>query len=240
MKSIHLGILCILISAVSSARALEFFREVEFPARQVFVPEGFDDNDSIQFIVHGEFPNNCFQMGFINTEFDAETNKIFVKLSAYEYNGQCSEFPSPFHQVVHVGLLGKAGSYGIYDKKTGIYLGALTVQKSAANGAGTDEIPYAPLQDAFFNQNNGKTELIMRGDYPWSCLKISDVDVKVQKDVVVVLPKVVRDPSVKCEVGHTPFEEKREVSVKLPAHEFLLHVRTNGGQAINKMVHPLN
>jgi len=239
MKSFYtLVVFLCSLTAIAQAQSTEFFREVDYPVSQVFIPEGFDDNDAIQFVVQGNFPNSCYQVGNLDTQLDTETNKLYVKLTAYEYKGKCSEFPSPFHLEVYAGLLGRAGSYGVYDKNTGLYLGALNVEKAKPVGAGTDEITYAPILDAFLNQSAEKNELVIRGAFAWSCLKVSKVKVIVQRDVVVVLPEVGKIEGEKCVVEHTPFEEKVIVSDPLPKKEFLLHARSSGGQAINKMVHP--
>ena len=32
---------------------------VQAPIDKVFVPLGFDDNDKVELIIHGQFPNTC-------------------------------------------------------------------------------------------------------------------------------------------------------------------------------------
>ena len=228
-----------IVSLISlSAHATEFFRRVEYPIESVFIPEGFDNNDSVQIVIHGKLPNSCYQVGYTSTELDQETNKLYISLVAYEYVGECSEYGAPYHLPVHAGLFRKAGSYGVYDKKSGIYLGSLTVGKAKAGPGGTDELDYAPVLDGFLNDTPKGKELVIRGAFNWSCLEISDIKVIPQQNVVVVLPQMKRNPEVKCAVGEFGYEVKRAITEKLPKGEFLLHVRSMGGQSINKVVLP--
>ena len=220
------------------ASAMEFFRRVEFPIESIFVAEGFDNNDSVQFLIHGKLPNSCFQIGYTSTELDQDTNKLYVSLVAYEYVGKCSEYGAPYHLTVQAGLFRKEGSYGIYDKKSGQYLGALNIGKAKSGPGGTDEFEYAPVTDSFLNDTANGKEIVLRGVFNWSCLEISEVKMVPQQTVVVVLPQMKRNPDKKCEVGEFAYEVKKPVTIKLPSREFLLHVRSMGGQSINKLVHP--
>lgn len=216
--------------------AVEYFKTIHHPIEGVFVPNGFDDNDSVQFVIHGNFPSSCFQVGTVNTELDAETGKLSVDLRAYQYVGDCSKYPSPFHLVVHVGLLRKAGSYGIYDRSNNRYLGAIEIEKAKPGSAGTDERGYPPVLDAFLQNSGDGQELVLRGVVPWSCLGVGEIKIIPSAKVVVVLPQLVQRAGEKCEVGEFAYEIKRAVTEPLPRGEFLLHVRSMGGQSVNKMI----
>lgn len=237
MRTALLFIVSIVTFLSQSAQALEFFRRVEYPIESVFIPEGFDNNDSVQLVIHGKLPNSCYQIGYTSTELDQDTNKLYVSLIAYEYVGECSEYGAPYHLTVQAGLFRKAGSYGVYDKKSGVYLGGLTIGKAKAGPGGTDELDYAPVLDGFLNETANGKELVVRGVFNWSCLEIGDIKIMPQQDVVVVLPQTKKNPDVKCVVGEFGYEVKRPVTEKLPKGEFLLHIRSMGGQSINKVVH---
>ena len=230
----------VLLSWVMSTtlNAAELVGEVEQPISKAYIPVGFDVDDSAQFMVMGKFKNSCFQMGTIFTSVDRQKKRIEVQLTGYEYKGKCLDTEVSFYQVVPLGVIGIEGQFQVYDRVSKNKLGVLELNQVSDTEMGTDDFLYAPLLDAYLIERpaSGKKILALQGVFHDSCLKLKEVKMALHGDVLVVSPTIHRPNNAGCQNGNFPF--RREVLVKesLP-DTFLLHVRSMGGQAINKMVY---
>lgn len=229
---------CLVLVFVSPVFAVELVGEIEQPITQAYIPKGFDSDDSAQFMVVGKFKNACFQMGTIFTSVDRQKKRIEVQLTGYEYSGECLDTEVSFHQVVPLGVIGIPGKFQVFDRVSKTRLGFLEFAKAGEGGAGTDRFNYAPLIDAYLvdRPKAGKRFLVLKGVFHDSCLSIKDVELQAQGDVLVVLPTIHKLAQNGCRSGDFPFEKAIFLKEALP-EEFLLHVRSMGGQAINKMVY---
>lgn len=214
----------------------DFTQEVEQPLTQAFIPIGFDDNDSVQIVVAGKFKNSCFQMGTYSSLVDDAKKTIEIRVTAYEYGGRCLQVEVPFYHTVYLGLVGEVASYSVVDATSGKKLGALNIAKAPPSGTGTDADTYAPLLDAYLTPDkNGKDSLVLNGIFPDNCVQMERVDLLPYETVLVVLPKILRKDTGHCKTGEFPFRKTVPVTTVLP-QRFLLHVRSMGGQAINKII----
>lgn len=218
--------------------AAELVGEIEQPISKAYFPVGFDVDDSAQFMVMGKFKNSCFQMGTIFTSVDRQKKRIEVQLTGYEYKGNCVETEVSFYQVVPLGVIGVEGEFHVYDRVSKNKLGVLEFKKASESESGTDEFLYAPLLDASLVERSasGKKILSLQGVFHDSCLKLKKVTVALHGEVLVVLPTIHRPSREGCRGGDFPFKEEVLIRESLP-QSFMLHVRSMGGQAINKMVY---
>lgn len=228
----------ILAITCSSLFAGDFVKEVAQRIDRVFVPHGYDANDSVRFVVEGRFKNACYQIGGADAEVNSDEKEIQLRILANEYDGDCPEVNTPFHHVFFLGRISKPGTYKILDQTTKRRLGKLVITPANEGGSGTDDVVYVPLLDAFLLKHPHSNELVLRGVFPTNCMSVKEVGIEVQSDVVVVRPasKIVIDDQ-RCHAGEFPFEYRFNVKNPLPKSSYLLHVRSMGGQAINKMMH---
>ena len=226
----------LLVLFSQSIFASGFIAEMDQPLDRAFIPVGFDNDDSIEIVVTGKFRKPCLQLGIVSTEVEDST--IWVQLTAYEYEGSCSNAGAPFQQTVPLGLIQNAGIYSIKDRSSGKEIGSLIVDKASDTTAGTDSNPYASLSDAFLTWEGTTPTLVLRGLHNSTCAKFGKIEITPQKDALVVLPilKKLKKNEI-CDHKIAPFEMKTQVSEELPFFPFLLHVRSMGGQAISKMVY---
>ena len=221
-----------------AAFAGEFIQEIVQPIERTFIPRGYDTNDSVQIVVEGNFPSACYQLGRADSQVDKVSKTIDVQLTAYEYDGNCPKIPTRFHHTFLLGRMPAPGDYEVLEMSTKKNLGELTITTAPLLSPGTDDALYAPLLDAFLLENGNKTELVLRGVYSNSCLTLTETKVRVNRDVVVVLPFAEFRPGRTCSDGEFPFEKTIPISETLPKDtSYLLHVRSMGGQSINKMIH---
>ncbi len=216
--------------------ASDFVQEIEQPLEKALIPIGFDNNDSVQIMVTGRFKSPCYQIGTFYSTVDRKKKVVEVQLSAYEYKGCSLDVEVPFYQVIPLGLIREAGDYTVKDMTGKNALGVLKIAPAEVSPETTDDFTYAPLLDAFIlERKSGKKVLILTGVFSDSCLRFQKVEVKYYPEVVVVLPKIYRPKNAGCEKGEFPFRREEVLNADLPA-KFLLHVRSWGGQAINKTV----
>lgn len=226
----------VVLLALLTLNVAHAVKEIDQPIGRVFIPEGYDNNDSIQIVATGTFKNSCFQLGLYSSQVDVANKEIQLKVTAYSYENRCLQVEVPFFQTVHLGRLTQAGEYKIIDETNDRVLGKLLVQVAPPEGSGTDDTHYASMLDAFFTVNeDGQNILHLRGVYSNTCLTVPNVEIQHQKDVIVVFPYLHLSEGVNCKSTETPFEITKVVDETLPA-KFLLHVRSMGGQALNRVV----
>ncbi len=240
MKTLPLWLFALavtLATAPAFAQGSKFLKETQVPLIKAYVPHGYDNDDSVEIVVTGNLPSTCYKMGPIETVLDDQQH-IYVTQTAYEFSGECLKGPIPIAQVVAMGRLSKAGPYEVIDGVSQDNIAKLVIAEATALGHGTDEVLYAPLSDAYLVQKNGKPAIRLVGAYPDNCLSLEKTAVKLDHDVMVVLPELKQAKGVACEKGRFPFEEDVAIETALPAEPFLLHVRSMSGASINKVITP--
>ena len=120
-------------------------RRFAAPIQKVYVPQGFDDNDVVQFVVEGEFPNTCYSVGRAFVQLHVEQRAIIFYLEAFEQLGKCLPAKTHFTKVVDVGIL-PVGIYTIYPfKDLENSMGTIKVRR--AKTPTIDNFPYAPVEN---------------------------------------------------------------------------------------------
>ena len=205
---------------------------VDFPVGKSFVPHGFDDNDRVQVMVAGVFPDTCYRVAIAFSKVDENQKKIFITQTAYHYSGICTRVFVPFASVVDVGLV-RSGEYQLVDGVSGKTLGAMPITRSSHTGA--DDYVYALVHDANIrNEGPSKKTLMLSGELPDRCSEFKEVQVHYYPDVVVVQP-IVKRISELCAPQKTRFIKEVALQSSLRGVQ-LIHVRSLNGQAINKLV----
>jgi len=197
--------------------------------QRAFIPVGFDNNDHVQIVVSGEFPDTCHKLGPVTATKVA--GKIEVKQQAYRYGGVCMDMVVPFNQVVDLDLM-STGRYEVKDMASGKSLGDLPVM--AANRPEPDDFPYAPVAEALILEERGGAgpTLYLTGNFPNGSMRIKDVKVLAYSDVLVVQP-IVEKVNGEVDGDARPRFEKKVPLKALPKGKFLLHVRSMNGKALN-------
>jgi hypothetical protein len=217
------------------------------PIRNVFVPVGFDDNDTVEVIVHGHFRDSCNKMGPAIGLVDADKLEITVGARALKYNANsCIPMEVPFLQSVKLGQL-KAGTYSV-NLSGGRTLPEqpkpLTV--AAATTSTADDNLYAPVDAVEFLPASGQPgvyALTVSGIFPKSeagCMRLKEVKILTFDGILVVLPISTFDTDVaNCPQGNTPFERMFKVTKNVTLdlnRDTLIHVRVLNGQSVNKVI----
>lgn len=205
-------------------------------SENVFVPQGFDDNDNVQLIVHGQLINTCYKAAPPLVEVDRARHLITVSAQSYVYSGcWCLEVLAPITQTVDLGLL-PAGKYRVVESDlSGRLIHDVSLPVAVSASAAPDDLLYAPVKQARLESSttNSKKTLVLSGAFSSSCLEMQEVKVLSRTPhILEVLPIAAYKAGSDCKPKTRPFE----VRVNLPSVEpgdTLVYVRSLNGQAIS-------
>jgi hypothetical protein len=235
-----------IVAAGSLARAAEPTGPtlVPAPVERVFVPLGFDDNDDIELIVHGNFPNTCYKVGPTTAVADAAAKTVTITAQAYKYPGAyCAQVIVPYIQPVKIGTL-KPGEYRVIvadapDTPT------TTLTVAAATTSDADDFLYAPVEQAGLAADaDGTMTLTLEGVYPYmfvGCMVMDEVRIdETPGHILVVRPIATTagddDEGCRNQAASKKFVVKQAVDFPLTAAEYLLHVRVLAGSSVNRLI----
>jgi hypothetical protein len=200
------------------------------PVKHLYVPNGFDSNDTVEVVVSGSLPSACHSRNTVKVDVRGEV--IDIEVTAITTNNQkkrCPDMIIPFMEVVSVGNL-QGGDYQVIvnEKLTE----NLTIGEASSNSI-DDEI-YAAIDHI---EKKSENEYVLHGWRYSHCIDLKEVKVISNgKDTFSVLP-VMKQLSTFCPMKMTPVSypvklDKGSLKVKEP----LVHVRTMDGKSFNKIL----
>lgn len=217
---------------------------IDSPVDKIFVPSGFDDNDNVEVILHGTFPDACHRVGETQATVDAVTRTITVRATSVIYPDEfCVQSLTPFIQTVELGLLPQGDYDVVYAKNQSV---ESTLDVARRKTESPDDYLYAPVANAYIdiNAETGKQSLKITGQFPnyfIGCMVIREVRViKDPVDVLVVQPIAeVVDTDV-CDTQAIDLTYEYTVGLTEPFKgEGLIHVRTLNGTSLNRFINIL-
>jgi hypothetical protein len=231
-------------AAAHAAQNQQSPNPIEVPAEieKIFIPQGFDDNDNVEVVLHGNFPNTCYQVGNTEAKVDAASRTITVSATSLKYPGTfCIQSITPFIQTVKLGLIPEGDYQVIYSKDQQV---RSSLQVTRRKTESPDDYLYATVENAYIdvNSESGKQALKMQGHFPYffiGCMVLKDVRVlKSPSDVLVVQPiaEIVEDEAVcATQPDDRAFEYTSGLAEPFKG-EGLLHVRTLNGNSLNRYI----
>lgn len=206
--------------------------QVPFAFNKIYAPQGFDSNDMVQIVGEGIFRNSCYRHAQSTVVVNEAKKTVSVEVTAYKYAGFCLEVMIPFERTVDIGIL-KPGKWEFVQANTANRIGEVEVATAIKESA--DDYLYAPVSQAFFQQVDGRNEVLLSGEFTNSCLSIEQVKVSVQPEAIVLQPIAKLTETADCKAGKFPFSKTISVG-PMNAGKYLLHVRSMNGNAINTIV----
>jgi len=222
--------LVVLFSSVSALSSTNQPVSVSVPLRGIFSIDGFDDNDRVQINVQGTLPTTCFKVAKSEAKVDVTRHIIRLNEQAFLYQGSCLRIPTTYHDVINVGIV-EAGKYTVVDDHSGKTLGEISIAKS--NRPEADDFLYAAVGDAYLSHDEGGSAVVLTGEFSDSCTSFQDAKFSYTKDSIIVQPIVERSGE-NCQAGTFTF--RKQFALPSLTGQYLLHVRSMNGQAINKLV----
>ena len=243
---INVGIL--MAAAPVAVADVPTIEKVEVLIGNVFVPKiGYEDKNNIEVTVDGYLPNSCYQLG--DTQVDQTSDPYTLVIHQYadlRTDGVCTDSNNPpismqaivpYTRNVDLGHLA-AGNY-----KVQFNLGSAPARASLFNIAvaktmSVDDYPYAAVSSIYMpDVVNGihPVTATLVGSLANTCYFIKDVQILPESDVnvIVVLPILGYKTGVMCAQIVLPFEYKIDLG-KLGEGRYLLHVRSQNGQAVTR------
>jgi len=225
MNKIFLSSLVLLSASVFAQTGLR-----SAPVKHLYVPTGFDSNDSVEVVVTGHFPNPCYSRNTVTV--DVKDDVINVEVTALlrsEEKLLCPQMQVPFKEVVSVGNL-QGGDYKI--NVNGVLSETLTVEE--ASSSAVDEHLYAAIDGL---EHKGGDSYVLHGWRYSTCVDLDRVEVvSNKKDTLSVLP-IMKQLSDFCPMKMTPVSYPVKLKTEtLKSKEPLIHVRTMDGKSFNKIL----
>jgi hypothetical protein len=207
------------------------------PLDHLYIPTGFDSNDSVEVVVTGRFPNACYSRNDIEVKVNHDT--VDVKITAIAPDPAtiatrvCPKMLVPFKEVVTIGNL-QGGSYEIRvnaEAKTSLKEELIVTE---ASSSAVDEHIYSAVE---WVQKVDETNYILHGWRYSDCLDLDKIQiVSNKKDTLSVLP-VMKQVSSFCAMKMMPTQYPIKVDFTgLKTGQPLLHVRTMDGKSVNSVV----
>lgn len=215
------------LSVTTLARALP--QVLLSPVTHLYIPSGFDSNDSVEVLVSGHFPNPCY--GRHLSQVTVKGKQISVALTSIRRRAPeaCPDVIVPFTEVVSLGSLGQ-GTYQV--RVNGRLSETLQVQDSTTNAI--DEHYYAIVNHI---ERKSETDFVLHGRRYSDCMVLDRIKVVSNgKDTLSVLP-VIKQVGDFCPMKGDLVEYPVRLNLRaLPFEAPLIHVRTADGKSVNAVV----
>lgn len=228
-------------SLISGAAFADTGKLVPSPVEKLLIPNGFDDNDNAEVIVHGHYRDSCFKTGPTKVKVDHARKVVTIFPYSIQYtDGACADMIVPFVQSVKVGILNE-GNYKVQVGNSNVKDGFIPVAHRVVETP--DDFLYAPVDDAYIEQQGREQTLVLRGTYPRTyvgCAIISNVRAHVEGELLVVQPvmELLSDADECRRRKWKPqFVEKVELQQPLGIGDNVIHVRVLSGNSLNKLVY---
>ena len=221
---------------------------VEIPIEKVFAPEvGFDDNDRIEIVVHGQLTNSCYRLAdtVVEPQADGLTYKVKQFATRIE-NGICGDQAAmmpphltvrvPFNKVVDIGTLASA-KYKLQYSFAANQTAFRPLDVAVATVPTIDDFSYAAVANALVPEVvNGADDvkLTLSGVLNSSCTHLDQIKITPEKDVIIIQPILKVDANVECTQLLIPFMKDVNLG-KLASGEYLVHIRSMNGSAVNRV-----
>lgn len=231
-----LTLLALLVSAPLYAQAP---RVIDAPVDHLFVPAGFDNNDNVELVVTGHFPNPCY--GRNSVDVKVQNDVINVRVTALlredEKAEACAAMIVPFKEIVPVGNL-QGGDYKVVVNASTRFELKDELKVVEAASQNQDDHIYAVvdyIELGFLGGESGSALLV--GWTPSDCLALDHVEyVSNGKDTLSILPimKKVRDF---CPLKMVPLTVHVNFNPEAFSHsKILLMSRTIEGKSVNTLM----
>lgn len=211
---------------------------VSAPLEHLYVPHGFDSNDSVEVIVTGNFPSTCYSRN--NVEVKVIDSLIDIKITAilsdHALSGMgmlCPQMVIPFTETINVGNL-QGGEYliNVNSDSHSSLSGSLLVDEAPSNSL--NEHIYAAVE---WIEKKSKDTIVLHGWRYSFCLEFDRVEIVSNgKDTLSVMP-IMKQVNPHCPMKMTPtaYEVKLDY-LNLKMKRPLIHVRTMDGKSVNSII----
>jgi hypothetical protein len=202
----------------------------------LYIPEGFDSNDSVEVVVTGTLPDLCHSRHKVETHIQGKVIHLSVTSILQGGTKSCPPLIVPFKEVVTLGQL-PDGDYRVHvNEGTPYFLKKKLSIVEAANSA-IDNYIYPAIE---WVERKSDDSFVLHGWRYSPCFELDDIKVVSNKiDTLSILP-VMKQTSDFCPMKGIPVSYPMKLSLAgLRSQKVLLHIRTMDGKSVNTIVGPL-
>lgn len=205
---------------------------VTSPVDHLFVPKGFDNNDNVELMVSGKFPNTCYSRNKV--EVKVVEDKINIQISALmsDQGANCETFDVSFMENVTVGNL-QAGQYQISVNDT--LKEEMIVSESSSDSV--DDHLYAMVHHVDLGFTGGLAgDVRLVGTRP-NCIGLDHIEIiSNDKDTFSILP-IMKKVANDCTKQKVYFDYPVRFNPRaIKNKKILLFVRTMDGKSVSALV----
>lgn len=206
------------------------------PVDHIYVPSGFDDNDSSEIVITGYLPNSCYKAP--KSQYIVQGNTIFVTISAMHISGiVCLDVIVPFAETVRMGAL-KSQKYNILVNKDSDSKLTSTIAVERAASSNIDNFQYVYVANV--RHAPGSKTIQIDGYSVSDCFALDEIRfISNGVDSYAVLP-IMKQISSACPRKMTPVSYEAVLPTTIKRSEILLHVRSMQGNAVNSIYYSGN
>lgn len=201
------------------------------PVTNLFVPNGFDDNDNTEVVVSGYLPDSCYKAP-VATVKNVHDNFVITVSAIYKNDGSpCADVAVPFIETVRLGAL-KAKSYSVSIESATLRK-SYSVTVKSATASSVDDFNYAYVTGVRHTPGNRK--IMIDGYNVSDCFKLKEVKVESNGvDTYAILP-IMEKINEFCPRKMTPISFEAVIPNTINKKEILLHVRSMQGNSVNSL-----
>lgn len=208
------------------------------PIDHLYIPEGFDSNDSVEVVVTGSFPNPCYTRNKVDVKVNGDIVDIKVTSISPDHRNlltarHCPEMVVPFKEVVAIGNL-QGGDYDVRVNEGARHALADKMLISEAASNSVDDNIYAAIE---YVEKKSQTDYVLHGWRYSNCMELNEIKViPNKKDTLSLLP-IMKKVSDHCPMKGMPVAYPVKLDFNgLKIKQPLLHVRTMDGKSVNTIV----
>ena len=230
-----------LFTVLSFALSLSAFAHppeiVVSPVDHLFVPKGFDNNDNVEVIVTGKYPNPCYIRN--TSEVEVKDEKIFITVTALRRDGgsECEPMAVPFSEEITIGNL-QAADYEIIINQATRHELKENLEVALSRSTGVDDHIYAIVDYVELGFTGGLSgDAVLMARAPSDCVVFDKVEyLSNKKDTISILP-IMKKVSDVCQEKTKRFQIPVKFDPKsLPEKDILLFVRSIEGKAVHSII----
>jgi hypothetical protein len=210
---------------------------VPSPLDHLFVPDGFDSNDSVEMVVTGNFPNVCYSRNSVIVKVKDDLIDIKITSLAPDTSVKgtraCPDMIVPFKEVVSVGNL-QGGEYKVQVNTGTAFALKDKLKVIEASSSAVDDNIYGAIE---WVEKKGQDQYLLQGWRYSPCFELDQIKVvSNNKDTLSILP-IMKQVSDFCPMKGVRVTYPVKLNFKnLKNKQALLHVRTMDGKSVNTIV----
>ncbi len=198
---------------------------------QIFVPNGFDDNDDIVVMVYGVYDMSCEEMVSHSFEIDESNSIIYLDSKKVIHANQqgCTENFEPFYKEYNLGTL-PAAEYKVVARGEVPIVDTLKVQASQTDNKDVFNYPDM-VEIRIALKPSGRASLYIDVPLQNSCQRLSTVSIQRRSPTFwEVYPIMGQEQRNDCEKGL--LIQTKEVDLgEVPVDTHIFYIRTKQGES---------